>query len=388
MDRMPVPIGLMFSCEGSYGAVGETMLNGALLAIEELNADPSVSVELVPRIVEPAGRNERYVAAARDFLGRQGLKHVVGCYTSSSRKEVLPVFEKHDALLWYPSHYEGFETSENVIYTGASPNQHVVPLAHFMLGQGLRRCLMLGSNYIWAWENHRIMRDILTRNGGQVLAERYLPIGETAVDELVELALKVRPDFIYSTFIGDSAYCFLRLLRARCAELGIDQSREMPVTSCSLAETELAEIGPEACSGHLTSSVYFSSIDTQRNRDWVAAWERRYPGKGPTSADAEASYIAVHILAQAVQLAGSLQPEAILPHLGELRFDAPQGPVRIDPENRHTWLWPRIGRSRSDGSFDVVHAACRLVRPDPYLVWEPLDMTDGAPVAPFLQLVK
>ncbi|WP_258869539.1 transporter substrate-binding domain-containing protein [Paracoccus thiocyanatus] len=383
-----VPVGLMFSCQGPYGALGRAMLDGAMLAVEEVNADPDQTVELQPRFVEAAGQNDRYVAAAQDFLGRQGLKHVVGCYTSSSRKEVLPVFEKYDALLWYPSHYEGFETSENVVYTGASPNQHVVPLAHFMLRQGYRRCLLLGSNYIWAWENHRIMRDILARNGGAVLAERYLPVGETRVGEMVELALKMRPDFIYSTFIGDSAYCFLRMLRARCTELGIDQPREMPVTSCSLAESELNQIGPEACGGHLSSSVYFSSIDTQRNRDWVAAWNRRYPGNGPSSADAEASYIAIHILARAVRMAGDLRPDAVLSRLGDVRFDAPQGPVRVDPENRHTWLWPRIGRSRPDGSFDVVQAAARLVRPDPYLVWEPLDMDGAGPVAPYLQLVK
>ncbi|KAF0112912.1 MAG: putative aliphatic amidase expression-regulating protein, partial [Rhodobacteraceae bacterium] len=124
--------------------------------------------------------------------------------------------------------------------------------------------------------------------------------------------------------------------------------------------------------GHISSSVYFSSVETEANVRFLAAWEQHYPGVGPTSADAEASYIAVHMLARAIQRAGSSDPKAVLAALNTVSFEAPQGSVQIDPENRHCFLWPRIGRSRRDGTFEILHSSNRLVQPDPYLVWEPL----------------
>ena len=143
--------------------------------------------------------------------------------------------------------------------------------------------------------------------------------------------------------------------------------------SCSLAEFELPLIG-EACDGHISSSVYFSSVRTEANDRFLAAWSRHYPDSGPTSADAEASYVAVHMLARAIRSAGTAEPDAVLAALSTVSLEAPQGLVRIDPDNRHCYLWPRIGRSRPDGTFDILHSSNRLVRPDPYLVWEPLSL--------------
>lgn len=374
MGKTPVPLGLMFSQEGPYAAVGITMFRGAQLAVREIAADPAYDFGFAVHTAEPCGRNDGYVTGAQALLAVPGLTHVVGCYTSSSRKEVLPVFEKMDAVLWYPSHYEGFETSENIVYTGAAPNQHVVPLTHYILSEGGRRAFMVGSNYIWAWENNRIMREILGRNGAQVLGERYLPIDEVDVDEIIGLILRHRPDFIFSTLIGQSAYSFIRRLRRKCSQAGLDQPRDLPVLSCSLAEFELPLIG-DACDGHISSSVYFSSVRSEANDRFLAAWGQSYPGAGPTSADAEASYIAVHMLARAIRRAGSAEPDAVLAALNTISFEAPQGLVQIDAENRHCFLWPRIGRSRADGTFEILHSSSKLVRPDPYLVWEPLALS-------------
>lgn len=374
MGKSTIPLGLMFSKEGPYAAVGEAMFRGAQLAVDQIAKDAGYDFAFEVHSEEPAGRNEGYVAAAKALLAIDGLSHVVGCYTSSSRKEVLPVFEKMDAVLWYPSHYEGFETSENIVYTGAAPNQHVVPLTHYILSEGGRRAFMVGSNYIWAWENNRIMREILGRNGGQVVGERYLPVGEIDMLEIVDLILRNRPDFIFSTLIGESAYSFFRCLRDKCVEVGIDQPRELPVLSCSLAEFELPLIG-DACDGHISSSVYFSSVKTDVNARFLKAWAQEHGDGSQTSADAEASYIAVHMLARSIRSAGTSDPDAVLRALGSIAFDAPQGMVRIDPENRHSYLWPKIGRSRADGTFDILHSSNQLVPPDPYLVWEPVSLS-------------
>ena len=358
-------IGILFSTAGPYGLVGRAMLNGALLAAEEVNASSLITLE--PKIVNPEGALAGYGAGAERLLDC-GIQHIVGCYTSSSRKEIIPIFEKRDALLWYPSHYEGFETSGNVVYTGATPNQHIVPLVRHLLDRGGRTAFCVGANYIWAWENNRILREALALAGGQVTGERYFAVGETAFAQVVDAILAARPDFVFNTLIGTSAYHFFRAFRSACRARGIDQPRTMPVASCSLAEPELEAIGPNAVDGHLSSSVYFASIDSPRNRAFTAAYAARFP-EGPTpSADTESSYIAVHLLARALALAGTEDVATIRRAACMVDFEAPQGPVRLDETTLHAYLTPRIGVSTAAAGFTIVAEAGRPVAPDPYLV--------------------
>lgn len=360
-------VGLLFSRSGSYELLGHAMHAGAMLAIEEIGSGGSGLV-LEPVDIDPGGRLADYFEGARHLL-EDGITHVVGCYTSSSRKEVLPLFEKHDGLLWYPSHYEGFETSENVVYTGASPNQHIVPLTRYLLGSGRRRAYLIGSNYVWAWENNRIMREAVLAAGGEIAGERYFPVGDTDLMPVVHQVLDARPDFVFNTLIGASSYAFFRLLRAAAEERGIDQPQALPVASCSLSEPELACLGP-AAGGHISSSVYFSTVEGPSNARFREAWKGRRPDLGPTSADAEASYIAVHLLACALGLAGDSRLEAVRAAVASVSLDAPQGMVRIDPDNRHAFLRPRIGVSQPEGIFRIVAEYPTAIKPDPYLVWE------------------
>jgi urea transport system substrate-binding protein len=358
-------IGILFSTAGPYGLVGRAMLNGALLAIEEANARGPVALE--PEIVDPECALAGYGAGAERLLDA-GIRHIVGCYTSSSRKEIIPIFEKRDALLWYPSHYEGFETSGNVVYTGAAPNQHIVPLVHHLLARGGRTAFCVGANYIWAWENNRILREALALAGGRVAGERYFAVGETAFAQVIEAILAAKPDFVFNTLIGISAYRFFREFRSACRARGIDQPRTIPVASCSLAEPELEAIGPEAVDGHLSSSVYFASIGSPRNRAFTAAYAARFPD-GPTpSADTESSYIAVHLLARALALAGTEDVAAMRRAACAVEFEAPQGPVRLDDATLHACLTPRIGVSTPAAGFTIVAEAAEPVAPDPYLV--------------------
>lgn len=360
-------IGVLFSGSGPYGAVSRSLRNGALLAFEELRQRTLPGIDLEPVLVDPMGEPARYPELAARLLS-EGIKHVVGCYTSSSRKELIPLFEKHDALLWYPSHYEGFESSDNVIYTGAAPNQHIIPLIEYLLSHAGRRAYCVGSNYIWAWENNRILRESLTAAGGSVAAERYLAVGETDHGKIVRAIVETRPDFVFNTLIGTSAYTFFRSLRAACAAEGLDQARDIPIASCSLSEPELAEIGPEAMDGHLSSSVYFSGIDSQTNRSFVNAYNQLFPTAPTVSADAESAYIAVRLLAASIASAQTDNVEAVRAAVTQQRLEAPQGQVWIDAGTNHTFLTPRIGRSNASGEFDVLYAASHPAQPDPYLV--------------------
>jgi ABC-type branched-subunit amino acid transport system substrate-binding protein len=377
--RASFRLGLLFSSTGPYNVVSKAMLNGAVLAIEEVNRDSS-GLLLDYQVVNPNGELGRYAPLCAELLD-QGIKHVVGCYTSSSRKEVIPLFEKKDALLWYPSHYEGFESSTNVIYTGAAPNQHIMPLMAHMLGQYGSRAFCVGSNYIWAWENNRILRETVVEHGGTVLGERYFPVGETDFAQVIEAIFEARPSFVFNTLIGTSAYQFFRDFRAAGLARGIDQPRRIPVASCSLSEPELEAIGPDAVDGHISSSVYFSSIRSAENERFLAAYAARFPDGPATSADAEASYVAVKLLASALAAAGTDDVVAVKEAVCRQRLAAPQGEVWIDEQNLHAHLTPRIGRSNLAARFDIVREAVAPVQPDPYLVRSTprFDVADAPP---------
>ena len=213
----------------------------------------------------------------------------------------------------------------------------------------------------------RILREALQSVGGAILAERYFPVEEVEFEAAIGQIISSRPNFVFTTLIGQSVYAFLRALRRATLARGIDQPNDLPVASCSLAEPELVEIGPEAWDGHLSSSVYFETIDSQRNRDFVRRYRAAFPDAGPTLADAEASYIAVLFLARAVRHAHSASLPATLAALPFVSMDAPQGEVQIDPDNRHCLSHPTDRRLGPQGRLldHLRGAAPRPPRPVP-----------------------
>lgn len=365
--RIDLPIGLLFSRTGSYGTVAQSLLNGALLGCREVNGNPVMGVRIHPVLSDPGGVLANYATATQAFLD-QGIRHICGCYTSSSRKEVIPLIEKADALLWYPTHYEGFESATNVVYTGASPNHHISPLTDYLLTHCGPRAYCIGSNYIWGWESNRVMREGVQRRDGVVLGERYAPVGETAFDASIAEILRLQPDFVFNALIGESSYAFFRSFRRTCSAQGIDQRARFPVASCNLSEPELHAIGAESAAGQISSSVYFSSLPGERNRAFVARYRLAFPDGPCVSAEAEAAYVAIHLLARAVAKAGSADMRRVRDAVGGMAFDAPQGRVTIDPATLHAALTPRIAISRADFGFDVIREAAAPVPADPYLV--------------------
>ena len=322
---------------------------------------------------DPGGRNQDYAAAARRMLVEQGLVHVVGCYTSSSRKEVLPLFEKHDGLLWYPSHYEGFESSDNVVYTGAAPNQHIVPLAEHLLRHYGTSAYCLGSNYIWAWENNKIMREAVLSAGGSVLAERYVPVGELDLDGIVRQILDCRPSFIFNTLIGDSG---LRLLPGHPPCRRRARHRPEPHHAGGELQPRRARAGRDRCRGGGRASEFERLFRQHRQ----AGQPRLRPGLPYPLPGCWP-----HLGRCGVVLSRRAPAGPRCPARGHRRddrrcgrhcrtspIDAPQGQVRIDRDNRHCYLTPRIGMSNAEFGFDVIYEAPAPVKPDPYLVWQDL----------------
>ncbi|MFO1318075.1 MAG: transporter substrate-binding domain-containing protein [Burkholderiales bacterium] len=365
-NQDPVRIGMLFSETGVTSVIETSQRLGTMLAVEEINAAGGINgreLQLVAR--DPHSRPTQYRTLAEQLISREGIRVFVGCYMSSSRKAVLPVLERWNALLLYPTLYEGFEYSRHVIYTGAAPNQNSVQLAEFMIRRFGPRVFMIGSDYVYPYESNRIMSDLVMERGGEKVAEIYLPLDARRedFDAVIRRVRSEAPDFIFSTVVGE---CTSMLYGAYHAA-GLDPGR-MPIASLTTCEAEIAAMGPEIAVGHITSAPYFQSVPTATNRDSVSRFHGRFGEDCVTNQCWEAAYFQMHLLADAMRRAGPDDVEAILRALPGSEYDAPQGRVRIDEQNHHTYLRPRIGRANAAGQFDILEEARDRVRPDPYLV--------------------
>lgn len=371
-----IPVGLLYSSSGPYAYMGSEMVKGALLAIDEINAS-ATDFRLVPIAVDPKGDPEIYYRSCADLISRHKVQHIVGCYTSAARKQVLPLLARSDVLLWHPARYEGFEACENIVYVGAAPNQHVVPLAKYTLDSIGRDLFCVGTNYIWTWEMNRVLHEILPAAGGRVLGERVIPFGDTDVAHLVEAAVESRPDAVFNTLVGESSYAFLRAWNAarRC------RGHDIPILSCSLSEPELQAIGNGASEGYVTCSTYFASLKRRENLSFVSRYRGRFGADRMPFSDAEASYVSIMLLGRSIARAGTPSVRAVLESVYLDRFEAPQGPIWIDPANNHCFQTPRIGLSRPGFGFDVVWEAGEPIRPDPYLARLAPEEFENAPGA-------
>jgi branched-chain amino acid transport system substrate-binding protein len=339
------------------------MEKSALMAVDEVNASAEFDFTFVPHLRDPGGVVAAYHTACDELIREAQVEHIVGCYTSASRKQVIPIVERTERLLWHPARYEGFESSDNVIYVGAAPNHTVVPLARHMIDQIADDVFCAGSNYVWTWETNRVLRDIVGSAGGRILAERLLELGETSVDHIVNEIIDRKPAAVFNTLVGESSYAFMRALHAASLRAGLS----IPMLSCSLCEPELKLIGPAASVGCITSSAYFESIASAENRAFVARWKARHGTDSNPSVDGQSTYVCVMLLARAIRRAGATDVAAVRRAAVNHRYDSPQGPVWVEPTNNHCFLTPRLARSVPGSQFRIFWEADAPERPDPYL---------------------
>lgn len=363
----PVRVGILYSATGTTSTIGQSQLQGAQLAIDEINESGGLlGRELVAVRYDPASTPARYAALAEQLIVRDGINVIFGCYMSSSRKAVIPIVEKWNRLLFYPTLYEGFEFSGNVIYTGAAPNQNSVQLADYMTSSFGARVYLIGSDYIYPYESNRIMGELVMQHpGSDKLGEHYLPLDATERDyaAIMQDIRARQPDFIFSTVVGDSTASLYRAY----ADAGFNP-QTMPIASLTTSEAEIAQMGADVAAGHFTAASYFQSIDSPANARCLARLRQRLGDDCRPNLCWEAAYFQMHLFANAFRQAGSDRIGDLLPHLLGSEFDAPQGRIRLDPGNHHTWLYPRVGRANAQGGFTIVRQATRAVSPDPYLV--------------------
>lgn len=358
-----VKVGILHSLSGTMSISEIAVKDAELLAIDEINeAGGLLGKKLVPVLEDGKSDWPTFAEKAKKLIDEDKVSVVFGCWTSASRKAVLPVFEEKDHLLFYPVQYEGLEASKNIVYTGAAPNQQILPSVEWLLEQGKSKFFLLGSDYVFPRTANQVIRAKLTALGkGSVVAEEYTPLGHTEYSTIIAKIKQLKPDAILNTLNGDSNVAFFKQLKA--AGIGPDT---VPVMSYSIAEEETAGIGVDNLVGHYAAWNYFESMDTPENTKFIAAYKAKYGATRNTDDPIEAGYFGVYLYAAAVTKAGSFDLDKVREALKGISYQAPEGLVSIDPENNHTYKIVQIGKIRDDGQFDIVWKTPSSVKPDPF----------------------
>lgn len=366
MSDETVKVGVLFSQTGPMSVTESAHIQGVLLACEEINSSGGVSGRaLEPILLNPEGNDARYAELAAELLVKHQVPAIFGCCLSSSRKAALPVVERFNGILFYPSVYEGFEYSPNVIYGGAVPNQAILPLLEYIFANHGNRFALVGSDTLYAREVNRIVNEFLEESGGHVEEEVYFPFG-TDGNRFAPFLKRLGDadvDVIVSTVVGNDSVTFYNSF----AEAGLS-GNELPIASLTTTESELAKIQPDARTGHLSVAPYFGSLGSPASDRFVEAFQAQFGKQAVPGVYSEVCYAQVHMFAEALSRCGELDTDAILAALSGAVFKAPGGDVFLDIETNHFTLRPYVGRASSEGGFTIVWRSGNVIAPDPYLV--------------------
>lgn len=360
--RRPLRVGVLHSLTGTMALSERPVVDATLLGLERLNAEGGLLGQRVePVVADGRSSGEHFAREAERLLTREGVSVVFGCWTSASRRSVVPVFERLRGLLVYPVQYEGVEQSPNVIYTGAAPNQQLLPAVAWSFANLGQRFFLLGSDYVFPRTANEIVKDQLRAVGATLAGERYLPLGSRDVDAAVRAVLDSGAQVLLNTINGDTNVAFFRALRAA----GVTSQR-LPTVSFSVAEPELASMQDAGLEGDFAAWNYFQSIDSAPNRAWIRSFRERFGAGRVLSDPMEAAWAGTRLWSQAVSEAGTADPTTVREAMLRQSVEAPEGVLAVDPETGHCFKSVRLGRVRRDGQFDIVWSSERPVRPVPY----------------------
>ena len=370
-----VKIGVLHSLSGTM-AISETSLKDVVqMAVEEINADGGVmGKQIKPVVVDPASDWDLFAEKAKDLIVKEKVAVVFGCWTSVSRKSVLPVFEENNSLLFYPVQYEGEEQSLNVFYTAASPNQQLVPAAEYMMEEiGSKKFYLLGTDYVFPRTANKVLKAFLKTKGvpDENIVEEYTPFHhqdyQTIVGKIKTFAAG-GDACVLSTINGDSNVPFYK----EFANQGLT-SDDCPIMAFSVAEDELRAMDVPPLVGHLASWNYFQSIKTRENKKFVKNFKafcdrNNLPGGSDRVTDdpIEAAYFGVYVWKTAVEKAKSFDIDKVREAVYGLEFDAPGGKKMMHASNQHTLKPVYVGEIKKNGQFKIVYKSDGLVSPDSY----------------------
>ena len=376
----PIKVGILHSLSGTMAISESSLKDVALMTIEEINASGGLlGRKLEPVVVDPASDWPLFAEKARQLIAKDKVAVVFGCWTSVSRKSVLPVFEELNGLLFYPVQYEGEELSQNVFYTGAAPNQQAIPAVEYLMskdGGGAKRFFLLGTDYVYPRTTNKILRAFLKSKGvaEKDIAEVYTPFGHSDYQTIVANIKKFAAGgktAVISTINGDSNVPFYKEL----GNAGL-KATDVPVVAFSVGEEELRGVDTKPLVGHLAAWNYFMSVKNPENSAFIKKWsdyvkKAKLPGgdKRVTNDPMEATYVGMHMWAQAVKKAGTTDVNAVRKAMAGQTFKAPSGyTLKMDETNHHLWKPVMIGEVQGNGQFDVVWKTDKTIRAQP---WSP-----------------
>ena len=376
-----IKVGILHSLSGTM-AISETALKEtALMAIDEINAQGGVlGKKLEPVVVDPASNWPLFAEKARQLLSQDKVAVTFGCWTSVSRKSVLPVYKELNGLLFYPVQYEGEELEKNVFYTGAAPNQQAIPAVEYLMskdGGAAKRFVLLGTDYVYPRTTNKILRAFLKSKGiaDADIMEEYTPFGhsdyQTIIAKIKQFASQGKKTAVVSTINGDSNVPFYKEL----GNAGL-KATDVPVVAFSVGEEELRGVDTKPLVGHLASWNYFMSLKNAENskftkmyKDWAKKQKLANADKVVTNDPMEATYIGIHMWKQAVEKAKSTDTDKVIAAMAGQTFKAPSGIVsKMDEKNHHLHKSVFIGEVKADGQFNVVWKTPGPVRAQP---WSP-----------------
>lgn len=363
-DGDTVKVGLLHSLTGSMAISEKSVRDAEVLAINEINAAGGVNGKQIEYVEEDgASEPSTFATKAEKLIDSEGVSTIFGCWTSSSRKAVKPIVEEYGSLLWYPVQYEGMESSSNIVYTGAAPNQQIVPAIDYLLDQGYKKFFLLGSDYVFPRTANMIINAQLKAKGAEAVGEEYADMDQTDFAAIISKIEAAKPDVIINTLNGTGNVSFFKQMSEKNYT-----SKDYMTMSFSIAEEEVATIGADILKGHMVSWNYYQTTDTEKNKEFVKAYKEAYGENRVTSDPAEAAYDAVYLWKAACEKADSFESEDVIKAVetGEISFDAPEGTVTIQGDNHHLVKPVRIGQVGDDGLINEIYAT-DPVAPDPYL---------------------
>jgi urea transport system substrate-binding protein len=358
-----IKIGFVNSLSGTMAISEQTVSNSLHMAVDEINAKGGVLGKQL-KIVQQDGKSEPAVFAekAKTLIEKECVAAVFGGWTSSSRKAMLPVFEADNALLFYPLQYEGMESSPNIFYSGAAPNQQIVPALDYLKSKGYKRLFLVGSDYVFPQIANRVVKAYAQGNGMQVVGEQYTPMGSTDFTTIVNKLKFSKADAVVNTLNGDSNVAFFKEYKAS----GL-KAATTPVISMSIAEEEVSAIGVDNVKDQLTAWNYYQTLDNPQNKKFVADFKAKYGQNHPTSDPMESAYTSVYLWKGMVEKAKSFDVNKVKAAADGVTFNAPEGKVWVDGQNHHTYKTSYIGKIGDDKLIHTVWKSKGPIKPDPYL---------------------
>ncbi|MGE0146228.1 MAG: transporter substrate-binding domain-containing protein [Parvibaculaceae bacterium] len=375
LRRRRIKVGLLWSLSGHLSVIEKPSRDVALFWIDEANRNGGVAgAEIEPVIIDTNSDMKAYRAGILKLMLEEQVLATFGGYTSASRRAIMPLVTMHDGLFYYPTCYEGLECWQQIIFTGPIANQHSIELNRYMVRNHGNRAYFIGSNYVWAKESNRNASRWLADIGGELVSERYVPLGSGVFDDILDDIKRRAPDWIFSTIVGDSDI----YLRREYVRAGFTPDR-LPTASLTTSELEVRTLGAAYGEGHILCAPYFQSLPGGTNKRFVENFlASRFGQSGVTHYNMEETYLAFQYFRKAVERLvaeegfAALTPMNVRKHSGGLLLsdaESPEGEVQLDPASFNSWLKPKIGRFNRHGQIDLLWQREENMPPMPYLLY-------------------